>query len=1205
MKKLLSLPSPACLQAGLLYAAANRFKTVTKRHVSVIGRTNISGRLISRFATSTIFLLLVFFMQKSQAQTDGRIVPNSDHYSENMSNVLRATTKGPVCAAPAGKANITTSAAMDALRDAIRKKLNKKEKVTLDLFVMSQCPFGVMAEQSIIPAIKEFGNSIELRLNFIAQQSTISGKSVISSLHGQPEVDENIRQLIIARDYPSKLSSYLLYRAENFNTSDWQVAARKAGIKTDALSEALQRPESKELLKVNMQKAQELQIASSPKLLINGTPYNAQLIGPDPSAASATACQSGTDPFTGKNWVVCTATDTYAWIAATSPGGGQYHSLYICNSLGYANVGRIGGTCGAVCGYCNFNYSCSNPQPNTTFDGGGTCGSDTHGPILCNTVMWECTGTLQPSFSTCPTDITAPTDANACSAVVTYTAEASGNPTYSYVFTGATTGSGSGTGSGQTFNTGTTTVTITATNHNLSATCSFNVTVEDKTAPVVNCPTNITQANTAGTCGRVVTYNAPTATDNCSPSTGAIWTLSNVSFADGGVATGSFVYDASNNTVSNWNISVSGGNTGTFPALVYTPANSTVFPVSGGKRILFTSNSSTRMLRLSTDGARTNAGGSVTIDFANDQNFNVECYNCSPFRYVTGGSMTGVPGITITQIGGLPSGSTFPVGVTTNKFRATDAAGNSTDCSFTVTVEDKEAPVLKNGNTTPSSLNQSGLNECLSTAQNFSAASLQNSLAVLYKDNCTGVSALYKSTAAGSNNTNCSWSFTYMYTISDDNGNNFDVTITRSGSDQTAPALKNPNVGPASLNQTGVNACLQAAQQFDATSLQGALAALYSDNCSTVTATLKGQPQAGVNNSNCAWTFTYTYTISDGCASNSFDVNITRSGSDQTPPTAKAKNITIALDNTGKATLTASMIDDGSSDNCTSLTSANLSIDKSNFTCANTGPNTVILTVTDGCSNKSTAQATVTVVDNQPPVINTITSPLVLLWPPNHKYQTVTASQFVSSVTDNCGSVSAANVLITKVTSDEPDDLPGDADGNTTQDIKIAPDCKSVDLRSERIETGNGRVYTLYLKVSDSKGNTATATAQAIVPVNQSGKTAVDNGPVYTVLSNCNSASITRNITAPKNLLQEVQKLQMNARPNPTTNQFTVQLAGVMDKGINLRVFDVLGRTVEARQGLAAGTTLQIGATYRPGVYIVEAIQGNERVKMKLIKQPH
>jgi HYR domain len=38
------------------------------------------------------------------------------------------------------------------------------------------------------------------------------------------------------------------------------------------------------------------------------------------------------------------------------------------------------------------------------------------------------------------------------------------------------------------------------------------------------------------------------------------------------------------------------------------------------------------------------------------------------------------------QTAGLASGNAFPVGVTTNTFRVTDAAGNLATCSFTVSV---------------------------------------------------------------------------------------------------------------------------------------------------------------------------------------------------------------------------------------------------------------------------------------------------------------------------------------------------------------------------------------------------------------------------------------------------------------------------------------------------------------------------------------
>jgi PKD repeat protein len=46
------------------------------------------------------------------------------------------------------------------------------------------------------------------------------------------------------------------------------------------------------------------------------------------------------------------------------------------------------------------------------------------------------------------------------------------------------------------------------------------------------------------------------------------------------------------------------------------------------------------------------------------------------------------------QTAGLPSGSTFPVGTTTNTFTLTDASSNMVRCSFTVTVIDTEPPSL-------------------------------------------------------------------------------------------------------------------------------------------------------------------------------------------------------------------------------------------------------------------------------------------------------------------------------------------------------------------------------------------------------------------------------------------------------------------------------------------------------------------------------
>ena len=82
-------------------------------------------------------------------------------------------------------------------------------------------------------------------------------------------------------------------------------------------------------------------------------------------------------------------------------------------------------------------------------------------------------------------------------------------------------------------------------------------------------------------------------------------------------------------------------------------------------------------------------------------------------------------------------------------------------------------------------------------------------------------------------------------------------------------------------------------------------------------------------------------------------------------------------------------------------------------------------------------------------------------------------------------------------TSDEADDVKGSGDGNTKNDIVIAAACKSVMLRRERAEGGNGRVYKITVRVKDLAGNIGSPVRQVFVPL--SGAPAVDSGVQYSV----------------------------------------------------------------------------------------------------------
>lgn len=95
---------------------------------------------------------------------------------------------------------------------------------------------------------------------------------------------------------------------------------------------------------------------------------------------------------------------------------------------------------------------------------------------------------------------------------------------------------------------------------------------------------------------------------------------------------------------------------------------------------------------------------------------------------------------------------------------------------------------------------------------------------------------------------------------------------------------------------------------------------------------------------------------------------MTNAVDDTIPPVVKVKNIAVALNSSGKVSITADMVDNGSYDESGIDT---LTIDKSNFDCANIGDNQVTLTVTDKKGNTASGTAVVTVKDSIAPIVST------------------------------------------------------------------------------------------------------------------------------------------------------------------------------------------------------------------------------------------
>lgn len=316
---------------------------------------------------------------------------------------------------------------------------------------------------------------------------------------------------------------------------------------------------------------------------------------------------------------------------------------------------------------------------------------------------------------------------------------------------------------------------------------------------------------------------------------------------------------------------------------------------------------------------------------------------------------------------------------------------------------------------------------------------------------------------------------------------------------------------------------------------------------------------------------------------------------DNIPPQVLTKPITVYLDENGSVSITPSQIDNGSNDACGI---GSLSVNPNVFNCGDIGENTVTLTVTDNNNNTATNTAIVTVLDDILPVLTVITDPITL-WPPNHKYQTIDVSELVVSVTDNCAQLTADDVYITRITSDEPENSGGNSDGNTMDDIVIDSDCHSVDLRKERRGNGNGRVYTIYLEVEDGNGNYDRATIKVHIPHNNNG-VSVDDGMVYE--ETCSTGRSSNN--GFKLSLDSVKDNNSSLRiyPNPSKSYFTIKLESMKSSdNMQIQIYDINGRGVYYSQG-QTNQEYHVNVALQAGLYFVYVTHGNESQVVKLVR---
>jgi hypothetical protein len=818
--------------------------------------------------------------------------------------------------------------------------------------------------------------------------------------------------------------------------------------------------------------------------------------------------------------------------------------------------------------------------------------------------------------------------------VVDYTATADGSPAsvITYALTGVTSGSGNGTGTSTAFNKGVTTVTLTATNDCGAPTCQFTVTVTDNVKPIISCPDNRTVNADQDLCSSVQTYDV-TATDNCSASTTQTSGLSSGTAFPVGVTTNGFTAaDAAGNTSAcAFTVTV----TDNQKPVISCPANRTVnidqdlcssvqtYDVTATDNC---SASTTQTAGLSsgtafpvgvttngftaTDAAGNTSACAFTVTVTDNQK---PVITCPANRTVNAdqGQCSSVQSYTVTTTdncaattqptAGLSTGAAFPVGITINAFLATDAAGNTAICSFSIRVLDTQLPVVScPANTTL------GIGDNCSTP--LASYGLANK-----SDNCSTAIFETQSPVAGTIVTGHNTAQTVTLTATDGSGNTASCSFVVTLKDVLAPSITCPaNI----IRPTDPNLCSAAVTYATP---------IYSDNCSGGGAT---HINGGTSGSAFAkGTTTVNWQATDGVGLTktcSFTITV----NDAQAPIITCPANMVRSNDAGLCSASVSYPTPKAADNC-SLPAGQPQWVSGGTTPTASGANSIatfqkgatIVTwrATDGAGLTKTCTFRVTVNDTEAP---TLTCPAAMSLTTATNACNAVATYTNPTFTDNCALTNSTATRINGLASGSAFPVGNsnvvfqatDAGGNTrrcTMVITVTDNQPPViTCPASVVATGTGtpcRAIVFYGSTTASDNcagsltpflvtglasgsqypaGVTTNTFRAVAPNGQSSECS------FSVTVDCGSGMGNNGVEVRNTNLsiKHGDKLELKLAPNPALSTVTVSIEGVGAGGGTLLVFDAVGRLV-LRQVIAENQQTAVfqvdGSEFAPGMYRV------------------
>lgn len=148
------------------------------------------------------------------------------------------------------------------------KEVPKSEKPKVDLYLMSFCPYGNKAEDTMKPVYELLKNKVDFNFRYIVS----SNGDTINSLHGEPEVLQNEREACVMKYFgKDKWMNFATYVNKNCGSDGacWEAGIKSVGLNPVKIS-ACVKAEGSALMKADEKISTDAGATGSPTMLING-----------------------------------------------------------------------------------------------------------------------------------------------------------------------------------------------------------------------------------------------------------------------------------------------------------------------------------------------------------------------------------------------------------------------------------------------------------------------------------------------------------------------------------------------------------------------------------------------------------------------------------------------------------------------------------------------------------------------------------------------------------------------------------------------------------------------------------------------------------------------------------------------------------------------------------------------------------------------